>query len=98
LFCPPAAFVPRVVSPPSDDGRYGHLSSVIAETTAMRMEMLGPQFTFVASSAKIHDQLIYKWLNGRALLTKLLSDKYVSDRVLPMISARFTYDGGHSFA
>ena len=36
----------------------------------------GPNFTFQASSARVHDQLVYKWVHARAVLTKLLADKY----------------------
>ena len=55
---------------------FSALPSVAAEGTAMRMEMLGVEFTFCASSAKLHDQLIYKWKNSRALLTATLTSKY----------------------
>ena len=55
---------------------FSALPSVAAEGTAMRMEMLGVEFTFCASSAKLHDQLIYKWKNSRALLTSTLTSKY----------------------
>ena len=44
----------------------------------MRIEMLGTQFTFAASSAKLHDQLIYKWLHGRSLLTSVLTERYAA--------------------
>jgi hypothetical protein len=30
----------------------------------------------MASSAKLHDQLIYKWRHGRTLLTQILANKY----------------------
>jgi hypothetical protein len=55
---------------------YSHLTSVIEETSQMRLELLGTQFTYLASSAKVHDQLIAKWLRGRSLLTRLLARKY----------------------
>ena len=44
----------------------------------MRIELLGVDFTFAASSAKLHDQLIYKWRNGRALLAQALTAKYAA--------------------
>jgi len=55
---------------------YSHIPSVIASTTALRLELLGPNFSFLASSARIHDQLIYKWKHGRSLLTRMLTAKY----------------------
>jgi len=38
--------------------------------------MLGTKFTFQASSARVHDQLIYKWIHARSMLSKLLVHKY----------------------
>ena len=55
---------------------YSALPTVAAESSAVRLEMLGTQFTFQASSAKLHDQLIYKWRHGRQMLTDLLASKY----------------------
>mmetsp|Transcript_19548 Transcript_19548/g.59144 ORF Transcript_19548/g.59144 Transcript_19548/m.59144 type:complete len:512 (+) Transcript_19548:224-1759(+) len=55
---------------------YAGLPSLAAEGSAVRLELLGTQFTFCASSAKLHDQLIYKWRQGRKLLARLLTDKY----------------------
>ena len=84
---------------------YSSLPSIIAETSATRLELLGPQFTFQArppaprpapraptracshppsrrppgsqaSSARVHDQLVHKWVSARAVLTKLLAAKY----------------------
>ena len=57
---------------------FSALPSVAAESSKMRVEMLGTQFTFAASSAKLHDQLIYKWLHGRSLLTSVLTDRYAA--------------------
>jgi hypothetical protein len=55
---------------------YAGLPSLVAQSSAARLELLGTQFTFTASSAKLHDQLIYKWRHGRALLARLLAEKY----------------------
>ena len=55
---------------------YCNNPSVVASTTQLRLELLGPNFTFQASSARVHDQLVYKWVHARAVLTKLLADKY----------------------
>mmetsp|Transcript_85561 Transcript_85561/g.169808 ORF Transcript_85561/g.169808 Transcript_85561/m.169808 type:complete len:941 (+) Transcript_85561:70-2892(+) len=55
---------------------YCNNPSIVAETTTMRLEMLGSSFTFQASSARVHDQLIYKWIHARAQLTRLLVARY----------------------
>jgi hypothetical protein len=38
--------------------------------------MLSTAFTFQASSARVHDQLIGKWLHARTLLARALCEKY----------------------
>lgn len=55
---------------------YCNNPSIVAETTAVRLELLGSSFTFQASSARVHDQLIYKWIHARAQLTRLLVARY----------------------
>ena len=55
---------------------YCNNPSVVEAVTRLRLELLGPNFTFQASSARVHDQLVYKWVHARAVLTKLLADKY----------------------
>ena len=55
---------------------YCNNPSVVTSCTQLRLELLGPNFTFQASSARVHDQLVYKWVHARAVLTKLLADKY----------------------
>jgi len=55
---------------------YCNYPSVVQEVTSLRLEMLGTKFTFQASSARVHDQLIYKWIHARSTLTKLLVTKY----------------------
>ena len=55
---------------------YSSLPSLREATDATRLELLGTQFTLQASSARIHDQLIHKWVHGRACLTQLLAARY----------------------
>lgn len=55
---------------------YCNNPSVVSEVTALRLEMLGTGFTFQTSSARVHDQLIYKWIHARALLARNLVAKY----------------------
>eukprot|EP00435_Cladocopium_sp_Y103_P062603 s748_g24.t1 len=55
---------------------YCNKPSVVTEVTSLRLEMLGMNFTYQASSARVHDQLIYKWIHSRSLLSKLLVGKY----------------------
>lgn len=55
---------------------YCNNSSIVSEVTAMRLDMLGTGFTFQASSARVHDQLICKWIQSRALLARLLCARY----------------------
>mmetsp|Transcript_24501 Transcript_24501/g.53298 ORF Transcript_24501/g.53298 Transcript_24501/m.53298 type:complete len:958 (+) Transcript_24501:107-2980(+) len=55
---------------------YCNNPSVVTEVTNLRMELLGTNFTFQASSARVHDQLIYKWIHARSLLKKALAAKY----------------------
>ena len=50
--------------------------SVVASVTQLRLELLGPSFTYQASSARVHDQLVYKWRHARALLATLLTKQY----------------------
>eukprot|EP00928_Gymnodinium_smaydae_P038724 TRINITY_DN26643_c0_g4_i1.p1 TRINITY_DN26643_c0_g4~~TRINITY_DN26643_c0_g4_i1.p1 ORF type:complete len:937 (+),score=189.83 TRINITY_DN26643_c0_g4_i1:92-2902(+) len=56
---------------------YCNNPSVVSELTALRLELLGTGFTFQASSARVHDQLISKWIHARAQLSKALEVKYV---------------------
>eukprot|EP00811_Abedinium_folium_P006597 NODE_1607_length_2423_cov_4.755226.p1 GENE.NODE_1607_length_2423_cov_4.755226~~NODE_1607_length_2423_cov_4.755226.p1 ORF type:complete len:697 (+),score=216.42 NODE_1607_length_2423_cov_4.755226:242-2092(+) len=55
---------------------YCNNPSVVSEVTRLRLEMLGTNFTYQASSARVQDQLIYKWIHARAILAKTLSEKY----------------------
>ena len=55
---------------------YCNNPSVVTSCTQLRLELLGPNFTFQASSARVHDQLVYKWHHARALLATVLAQKY----------------------
>ncbi len=50
--------------------------SLIEEITRMRLEMLGVSFIPQHSDARVLDQLIYKWKHSRAIIAKVLADKY----------------------
>ncbi len=50
--------------------------SLIEEITRMRLELLGTSFIPQHSDARILDQLIYKWDHSRAVLAKVLTEKY----------------------
>jgi hypothetical protein len=50
---------------------------LIEEITRMRLELLGTSFVPQHSDARVLDQLIYKWEHTRAILTRVLTDKYV---------------------
>ena len=50
---------------------------LIEEMTRMRMELLGPSFVPQHSDARILDQVIYKWAHSRAIIAKVLKDKFL---------------------
>lgn len=50
--------------------------SLIDDMTRMRLEMLGPTFIPQHSDARVLDQVIYKWDHSRAIITKVLCEKY----------------------
>ena len=50
--------------------------SLIEEITRMRIELLGTSFCPQHSDARVLDQLIYKWDHSRAIIGKVLIDKY----------------------
>ncbi len=49
---------------------------LIEEMTRMRMELLGTSFVPQHSDARILDQMIYKWSHSRAIIAKVLTDKF----------------------
>jgi hypothetical protein len=50
--------------------------SLVAEITRMRVELLGTSFIPQHSDARILDQLIYKWDHSRAVIGRVLAEKY----------------------
>ncbi len=50
--------------------------SIIEEMTRMRLELLGTAVTLQHSDARVMDQLIYKWKHSRAVIGKVLAEKY----------------------
>jgi len=50
--------------------------SIIEEMTRMRMELLGTAVTLQHSDARVLDQLLYKWKHSRAVIGKVLAEKY----------------------
>ena len=49
---------------------------LIQEMTAMRMELLGLSFIPQHSDSRVLDQMIYKWKHSRAIIGKVLAQKY----------------------
>ena len=50
--------------------------SLIEETTRMRMELIGLSCTPQHSDCRVLDQLVYKWSHSRAVLAKVLEEKF----------------------
>ncbi|NUM56024.1 MAG: glucuronate isomerase [Candidatus Hydrogenedentes bacterium] len=50
--------------------------SLIEEMTRMRIELLGLSVTPQHSDARVLEQVIYKWEHSRAIIGKVLEDKY----------------------
>jgi hypothetical protein len=50
--------------------------SLIEEMTRMRMELLGTLFVPQHSDARILDQIVYKWDHSRAIIAKVMKDKF----------------------
>ena len=50
--------------------------SLVEEITRMRTELLGLSYTPQHSDARVLDQLMYKWTHSRAVIAKVLVDKY----------------------
>ena len=51
--------------------------SIVEEITRERLELLGTSFIPQHSDARVLDQLLYKWPHSRAIITKVLVDKYL---------------------
>jgi len=50
---------------------------LIDEVTRMRLELLGPTFVPQHSDARVLEQLVYKWHHSRAIIGRVLADKFV---------------------
>jgi hypothetical protein len=50
--------------------------SLIEEMTRMRFELLGLGVAPQHSDARVLDQVIYKWAHSRAIIARVLADKY----------------------
>lgn len=50
--------------------------SIIEEMTRMRFELLGTSFIPQHSDARVLEQVVYKWGHSRAIISKVLTDKY----------------------
>jgi hypothetical protein len=50
--------------------------SIVEEITRERIEMLGTSFIPQHSDARVLEQVIYKWRNTRAIMTRILDDTY----------------------
>ncbi len=50
--------------------------SIVEEITRMRLELLGLSMTPQHSDGRVMDQLIYKWSHSRAIIGKVLGEKY----------------------
>ena len=50
--------------------------SLVEEMTRMRLELLGLSVVPQHSDARVLEQVIYKWDHSRAIIAKVLADKY----------------------
>ena len=57
---------------------FANTPSLAEEITRMRVELLGHSFTPQHSDVRVLDQLIYKWSDTRAMLARVLTDKYAA--------------------
>jgi hypothetical protein len=55
---------------------YCNNPSIIKEMTAMRVEILGTNFTCQHSDSRVLDQLVYKWIHSRKVVAEVLAEKY----------------------
>jgi len=53
-----------------------NVPSLIAETTKMRLELIGTSFTAQHSDARVIDQIIYKWDHSRRVIAQVLTEQY----------------------
>src|SRR5678815_3992802 len=55
---------------------FTNVPEVINEMTRMRLELIGLSVTPQHSDARVLDQIVYKWDHSRALIGKVLAEKY----------------------
>lgn len=55
---------------------FQNTASLVAETTTMRLELLGTSFIPQHSDARVLEQLIYKWTRARRAVHTALSERY----------------------
>lgn len=55
---------------------FTNVPSLIEEMTRMRLELLGLSFTPQHSDARVLDQIIYKWRHSKAVIARVLAEKY----------------------
>lgn len=55
---------------------FTNIPSLIEEMTRMRIELLGWSVTLQHSDARVMEQLIYKWDHSRAVIGKVLVEKF----------------------
>lgn len=55
---------------------FTNVPAIIDEMTRMRLELIGTSFTPQHSDARVLDQIIYKWRHTRAIIARVLTDKY----------------------
>jgi len=56
---------------------YCNNPSIIEEMTAMRMELLGTAFTCQHSDSRVLDQLVYKWVHSRSVISPIIARKFL---------------------
>jgi len=55
---------------------FTNIPLLVEEITRMRLELLGLSFTAQHSDARVLDQIIYKWRHSRAVISRVLVEKY----------------------
>jgi len=67
---------------------------LIEEMTRLRLELLGTSMIPQHSDARVLDQLLYKWTHSRAIIGKVLVDKYVDTAATgwPLVEADIQQD------
>jgi hypothetical protein len=55
---------------------FTNVPSLVEEMTRMRVELIGLSFTPQHSDARVLDQLVYKWRHSRAVIARVLAEKY----------------------